>query len=423
MSNNILVDYYEQFKQAAIGMNLSVPANDPTIYIVNKRQQEAVAAMNGGPRKYSHWSFGKNADFFHHGKRIYFCDLMAMGIEPRAFMPYDFSLGGQLFFLAYFLALNDFVSHNRAWFNVPDDVWDRSRTNSERISQYRNDDAIGYEKVEHVLTAAHAMRYQCSHSALWGDKTCDLLEETIFASTVLENWQKDILRIVHDEWKWLLPRIETKLMMAGYASFFATRIVEAAGVSDDLFAQCRQAHEETVAFPKPGSLNLQQIGSVLFEAIDSNYGREALFHARDTMHDVTFVARFLDQKIAQENSLFSWSPAPGDEHEEIYLVAERIRITDISDERGWKKVSDRFIECLGYAPNLPVRIVKTPDTEGRLVLLHTYQGKVFEPKMLRGALELMYSLWKIPIEVIIATKKGVIRHTYDRKNGFRIRDF
>lgn len=421
-SMDSLEGYWNNLKQAALSMGLSLPDNDPTIYIVNKRHQEAVAAMDGGPHRYKYWSFGRDADFFRRGKRIYSCDLMALGKESRLFMPYGLPLGGQIVFLAYFIALNDFVAHNRVWSSLPENAWDLSRANSELISKYGDDDEIGYERVRNTLAAAHAMRYQCSHSALWGNKACDLLEETI-ASAEIEEWQKDILRIVHEEWKWLLPRKETKLMMAGYASFFAMRIIEASNVNDDVFEQCRLTFEEMVAFPSMGELNLQQIGYEIFEVVDRDYGREALFRARENTHDVVFVAQFLNMKIAQSCGLFSWSPAPGDEYQDKYQMAERIRIRDISDESGWKKVRNELIGRLGYASHLPVRIVRTPDTQGRLVMNHVFQGKVLEPKILQDALRLMYSLWKIPIELSIAFKEGTIRYSYDRKNGFRMRTF
>ena len=148
------------------------------------------------------------------------------------------------------------------------------KLDGEIIREYINTPGIGYEKVERILDAAHAIRYNIGRvigrkemtdeeirknriedykKAIENKSILDMdmvIEEPILDKIPLEpyddvvgfiikygkleEWEKDIVRIVKRETEYFMPQIETKTMNEGWASYWHYNILKSLNLPEGL---------------------------------------------------------------------------------------------------------------------------------------------------------------------------------------------
>ncbi|MDR7316064.1 spore cortex formation protein SpoVR/YcgB (stage V sporulation) [Brevibacillus nitrificans] len=225
----------------------------------------------GMPTRFSHWSFGKS---FYRMKLSYDLNLskiyeLVINSNPcYAFLLDGNSLIQNKLIVAHVLAHCDFFKNNMRFSNTNRDMVESMAASSERIRQYEIE--YGKEAVEDLLDASLAIQEHIdpslmrpklrwkrepeepaksakkgktdrhsSYDDLWGldrqEKTetepvkplrkfppspeKDLLLFIMEYSSVLEDWQRDVLTIVRDEMLYFWPQMETKIMNEGWASY------------------------------------------------------------------------------------------------------------------------------------------------------------------------------------------------------------
>ncbi len=223
----------------------------------------------GMPTRFSHWSFGKS---FYRMKLQYDLNLskiyeLVINSNPcYAFLLDGNSLIQNKLIVAHVLGHCDFFKNNVRFSNTNRDMVESMAASAERIRQYEI--KYGKETVEEVLDAAIAIQEHIDPSLLrpklrWKQETGDVsvTSSTLSAgtvyddlwkldpdeknkepekivrrfppqpekdlllfiqeySTILDEWQRDIMTIIRDEMLYFWPQIETKIMNEGWASFF-----------------------------------------------------------------------------------------------------------------------------------------------------------------------------------------------------------
>ena len=123
-------------------------------------------AYVGMPSRYPHWSFGKA---YEKNKTLYSLNLtglpyeMVINSDPcLAYLMKDNTLLLQILTMAHVYGHNDFFKNNRLFKQATNAKYTLEMFNldSKMIRSYIDDPSIGYAKVERILDAAHAIRYQ-----------------------------------------------------------------------------------------------------------------------------------------------------------------------------------------------------------------------------------------------------------------------
>ena len=120
----------------------------------------------GMPSRYPHWSFGKS---YEKNKMLYSLNLtglpyeMVINSDPcLAYLMKDNTVLLQILTMAHVYGHNDFFKNNRLFKQGTKAKYtlEMFNLNSKIIREYIDDPSIGYEKVERILDAAHAIKYQ-----------------------------------------------------------------------------------------------------------------------------------------------------------------------------------------------------------------------------------------------------------------------
>ena len=281
--------------------------------IIGYNEMLSHEAYLGMPSRYPHWSFGKA---YEKNKTLYSFNLTGLPYEMVinsnpciAYLMRDNTLLLQILTMAHVYGHNDFFKNNRHFVEgtKADTVIEMFKPDADIIRSYINDPSIGYNKVEHVLDAAHSLRYQVCRVVGFKQQSNDelkekmvveycrkieergLLDETVkidepdltkfplepqddvlkFITSYgrLEEWEKQIIEIVRRESLYFMPQIETKIMNEGWASYTHYNILKSLNLPQTLHLEFIKRHNDVIA-AIPGRLNPYYIGFKLFEDIE-----------------------------------------------------------------------------------------------------------------------------------------------------------
>ncbi len=394
-------------------------------------------AYTGMPSHYPHWSFGKAFDRLHTFYRYNLSGLpyeMVINSNPcLAYLMRDNTLLLQILTIAHVYGHNDFFKNNRLFKGTRAEmVIDGFKNHAERIRNYIQDPSIGYHKVERVLDAAHALRYQVNRTigakkltvaetkkrllAEYQRKTrTDLFgrpaeavappnlnrvplepEEDILGFIIeyshLDEWEKDIVRIVRAESEYFLPQIETKILNEGWASLWHYRILQKLDLPQDLHLEFLKRHHQVIR-PHTGGLNPYHLGFVMLNDLETRFGRSKIFEAREIESDRSFIRRYLTRELCHELHLF-----------EYFQNEEEGIISEVTDEDGWEPIRDTLCQNIGMS-SIPVIKVKEMSTrDGSLILEHEYDGRELELGNTGETLKYLTELWGKPVKLITRMK-------------------
>ncbi|GAA0083931.1 SpoVR family protein [Clostridium sp. CTA-7] len=397
-------------------------------------------AYVGMPSKYPHWSYGKAYD---KNKTLYSLNMTGLPYEMvinsnpcLAYLMRENTLLLQILTMAHVYGHNDFFANNRMFVEGTNakGALEMFKLDAEIIRGYINDPSIGYEKVEKILDAAHAIKFQIprvvgvkelnseeikeSKIAEYYSKKenrgildsneeipfpdvskipvepCDDVLGFLIRYTTLEEWEKNILRIVRRETQYFLPQIETKIMNEGWASFWHYNILKELNLNDGLHFEFLKRHNDVVA-PMVGGLNPYYIGFKIFQDIEKRFGIEKIFEVRKTERDSSFLRRYLTRDLCEELNLFQYVKKSFD-----YVIEE------ISDEIGWKKIRDHLADTCGIASIPYIRVTDLNRRDLTLTLEHFFDGRELEMSYAKETLKYLQDLWGHKVRLITKTKEG-----------------
>ncbi|MGE5455010.1 MAG: SpoVR family protein [Methylocystaceae bacterium] len=395
--------------------------------LVSFEQMIGYEAYTGMPSRYPHWSFGKAWERINTYYGYALSGLpyeMVINSNPcLAYLMKDNTLALQILTMAHVYGHNDFFKNNRLFTALTraETTMEMFKGHADRVRAYTGDPAIGYEQVEKVLDAAHSLRLQSDRHL--GIKKLSLNEqkerlrqaahppESPYPELVprekwvepdlnrvplepeydllnfiqtygeLEEWERDLITIVHEETSYFLPQIETKIMNEGWASYWHYRLLNRLQLEPELQVEFFMRHNMVIR-PVVGSLNPYHMGFVIFKYLEEKEGTEFIKSIRQTERDASFIRRFLTIEMARELDLF-----------EYMRRGKNLVVTEVADEEGFKKIRETLASKtgLGMVPQIKVAEVTR---ERSLVLEHDFDGREIELEYAQKTVENLARLWK-----------------------------
>jgi len=395
--------------------------------LVSFEQMIGYEAYTGMPARYPHWSFGKAWERINTYYGYALSGLpyeMVINSNPcLAYLMKDNTLALQILTMAHVYGHNDFFKNNRLFkaLTRAETTMEMFKGHADRVRIYSRDPAIGLERVEKVLDAAHSLRLQTDRHL--GVKKLGLTEQKerlrqaahppqseypelvprgkwvepdlnriplepeydllyfIQQHGDLEEWEHDLINIVHEETSYFLPQIETKIMNEGWASYWHYRLLNRLQLDTELQVEFFMRHNMVIR-PLVGSLNPYHMGFVIFKHLEEREGTEYIKTVRATERDASFIRRFLTMELAQELDLF-----------EYMRRGKNLVVTEIADEEGFIKIRETLAgkTGLGLVPQIKVTEVTRERT---LVLEHDFDGREIELEYAQKTVENLAHLWK-----------------------------
>lgn len=399
--------------------------------LVSYEDMIAYEAYIGMPSHYPHWSFGKAYERIRTLNKYNLSGLpyeMVINSNPCiAYLMKDNSLLLQILTIAHVYGHNDFFKNNRLFKSGTKAEYtiELFKNHAGRIREYISDPGIGYTKVEKILNAAHALRYQCARTIgarklrteeikkrlqerdkkaescfpLLEPLTHKFFEETdlkriplepeedllYFINTYgrMEEWEKDIIDIVREETLYFIPQIETKIMNEGWASYWHFYLLNKIGLPQQLHFEFLKRHNQVVK-PHEGHINPYYLGFKIFEDISKKNAEhpEKIFEVREIERDESFIRRYLTQELCCELKLYEYEK-DGNE----YVVSE------VADEEGWRKIRDTMAASAGVGGIPLIKVTDWMQKENTLLLEHIYDGRELEFNYANETLKHLVDLW------------------------------
>jgi len=395
--------------------------------LVSYEDMLAYEAYLGMPARYPHWSFGKA---YERRKTFYRYNLVGLPYEMvinsnpcLAYLMKDNTLLLQILTMAHVYGHNDFFKNNRLFREGTraEHTLEMFKAHADRVRLYISDPSIGYERVERILDAAHALRFQIYR--VIGEKHLDrkqqeqrlleglkppasehpLLEpprqfpsldlqkiplqpeEDLLLFLIehgkLNDWEKNLLAMVREESLYFLPQVETKIMNEGWASFWHFRLMSQLNLEQGLHLEFIKRHNQIVC-PIEGGLNPYHLGYKIFEKLEREKGTSFIFQVRSEDRDASFLARFLDLELCRELNLFSYRKR-----------GREFTITEVADENGWKTIRDTLVSMTGIN-NIPsIRVLEVGTRNRILYLEHEYDGRELQLEYAHQTLKYIARLW------------------------------
>jgi stage V sporulation protein R len=420
-----LLHYNSRIEAVAAEMGLNIYPQE--FEICSYEDMLGYEAYAGMPVRYPHWSFGKA---YERKKTFYRYNLTGLPYEMvinsnpcLAYLMKDNTLLLQILTMAHVYGHNDFFKNNRLFRGGTraEYTLEMFKSHARRISEYIKDPSIGYTRVERVVDAAHALRFQV-YRTIGGkrlspeeakEKIIDrytrsagsehpLLDEEkeqiipdfnrvpleaeedlllfLIRYASLSEWEKDIINIVREESLYFLPQIETKIMNEGWASYWHYKILNRLQLPQDLHLEFLKRHNQVVCSVE-GSLNPYHLGFKLFEKLEQE-GQD-IFDVREQERDTSFLRRYLNEEICQEFNLFSFIKKGRD-----YYVKE------IADEEGWKEVRNVLALNVGIQALPVIKVMEVGAKNNLLILEHEWDGRELQLEYASQTLKHLARLWK-----------------------------
>lgn len=406
--------------------------------IIGFNEMIGYEAYLGIPSRYPHWSFGKA---YEKNKTLYSLNLTGLPYEMvinsnpcLAYLMKENTLLLQILTMAHVYGHNDFFKNNRLFKEGTRAGYslEMFKLDGDIIRGYINTPGIGYKKVERILDAAHAIRYNIGRVVGRKEKSQDeikksLIEEyerkldnrSIFENEEIElpdlekiplepyddvvgfiieygklqEWEKNILKVVKRETEYFLPQIETKIMNEGWASYWHYTILKSLELDENLHFEFLKRHNDVVA-PIVGGINPYYIGFKIFQRLEEKYGKDKMFEVRELERDASFIRRYLTLDLCEELNLFQY----GKKNFDYY-------IEEVSDEEGWEKIRDNlaFTSGLGGIPYIRVIDLNTKDYT--LTLEHVYDGRELDIVYAKQTIKYIQALWGRKVKLITKAKE------------------
>lgn len=405
-------------------------------------------AYIGMPIHYPHWSYGKAYERIKTLNKYNLSGLpyeMVINSNPCiAYLMRDNTLLLQILTIAHVYGHNDFFKNNRLFRDGTraDYTLETFRNHAVRIREYIADPGIGYSRVEKILNAAHALKFQTSR--VIGQKRMDeeemkrqllaksqrpksefpLLEPRekeevplpdfrkiplepeedllFFISRYgrLSEWERDILEIVREETRYFIPQMETKIMNEGWASYWHYTILNRLELPQEQQMEFLKRHNQVIR-PHEGRINPYFLGFKMIEDIRNREpGNPAIiFRIRELERDQSFIRRYLTLELCNELNLFSYVKS-GNE----YIVS------DVADEEGWRNIRDIIASSVGMSGIPTIRITNWVKKDNTLILEHSFDGRELELNYAYETLKHLVDLWegRVLLESFIDGKRKVI---------------
>lgn len=411
-------------------------------------------SYSGMPSHYNHWSYGKEYESTKTKYRLGVTGLpyeMIINSNPSiAYLMKENSLCLTKLIIAHCYGHNDFFKNNVMFKKTrPEEIIDNMKMRANRIRSYIEDPTIGEEKVEKTIDACHAIQYQCirhpdKRQITHEEKKQRLIDDykrkikekkdlglspnlvkepelnkyplepnenlLLFIrdnNPFLEDWQKDIMTIIHEEAQYFIPQIETKIMNEGWASYWHHRIMKELDLSSGEDIEFGVHHSQVVR-PHKGSLNPYHLGFKIWHDIYKwcedpteehirRWGEpkmspmEAFDSIRRSEKDTSFIRLYLSDQVMFDLKLYEYYYQSNSifDGEESFKVFGNVA----NSEESCDSIRNSLIKGTGMN-NMPVIKVEEIDPSNRTMLLKHYtDGRTLQTDYAKKTLEHVSYLW------------------------------
>jgi stage V sporulation protein R len=431
--------------------------------ICDHNQMLSNMAYSGVPSHYPHWSYGKT---YEKQKTLYDYGVTGLPYEMvinsnpcLGYLMRDNSPLLQILTIAHVYAHNDFFKNNftfkstRAEFTI-----DTFKAHGDRIRAYIEDPSISLEKVEGILDAAHAISLQCRRNLAIRKRSSEEEREALLDASRppadpfqnihrrspsmqpnlskvppvpdedlllfirdhnpnLAGWEKDVLTVVHEEARYFIPQIETKIMNEGWATFWHKRILDSLELPQDLQLEFIVRHNQVVR-PFNRELNPYHVGLALWRDIlrrnshsnpDDSIAEDdlmqcgntdKLFEVRESDRDSSFLRRHLTEELIGELHLFEYETR-----------TDQKVVRNIANHEGWRHIKEALLKNVGMN-SIPV--IKVEDADfghaHTLYLVHDHDGRDLQLEYAEKTLGYISRLWQgeVVLETVLDEKKYLL---------------
>tara|TARA_B100001094_G_scaffold141276_1_gene136903 strand:+ start:2030 stop:3346 length:1317 start_codon:yes stop_codon:yes gene_type:complete len=407
-------------KISSIGSSLGLDWYPIEYEICDYKEMIGHMAYTGLPTHYRHWSYGKSFDRIQTEYNLGMSGLpyeMIINSNPSiSYLMTENPMPTHILTMAHCVGHSDFFKNNRMFAETgADTVIDRFKSAGKRVKKYMEDPNIGVERVEKILDACHAMKFQVprspgikrrNHKDLkkyyqelmikdtsgWWDlfdinkiplePDSNVLAFIAEHNRFLEEWERDLIRIVENESLYLVPQACTKIMNEGWACMIHEKIVNSLGIPDDYHLSFIRLHNQVVR-PHLGRINPYHLGFKMFKYIEEKSGFDECLRVRETHNDETFIKTYLNEELCRELNLFSYS---------FHNREGYNKITEVSGKDTWQTVRDDLIKTVGLN-SVPVVLVNKLEKDGTLILEHEHDGRDLELSEANKVFEYINDLW------------------------------
>jgi stage V sporulation protein R len=244
----------------------------------------------------------------------------------------------------------------------------------------------------------------------------DLVHYIMRHSPSLEDWQRDVMAMVHEEMEYFVPQMQTKTLNEGWASFWHARIMRELELTDTELLEFAELHSGVVS-PHKGQLNPYYLGYKILEDIERRWddptaeerekfgrkggeGRAKIFEVREVENDVSFLRNYLTEELCEELDLFVYELVD----EEEWTVTEK----------RWERVRDQLVANMTNF-GFPYIVAADGDYNGNreLYLRHQYEGAELDMSYARKVLEHVHVLWGRPVHLETTSDGEPVRLHYN----------
>ena len=371
--------------------------------IIDYQEMLGAMAYVGLPTHYRHWSYGKEYErthtLYNMGQTGLPYEMIINSNPSIAYLMRENSLYIHILTMAHCVGHSDFFKQNRMFADTnPNHIIDSFKSSAKYVRKLIEDPSIGIEKVERILDAAHAIKYQVPRYTGIKYKTqAELLQtEKIKAqddpdykanlekfplvpeynllkfiaenSKKLHEWERNLLLIVEESSQYFIPQALTKIMNEGWACTIHHKIVNELSLPDSLHLPFIKLHNQVIR-PHLGQVNPYHLGYKLFEKIIADTSFEEAMIIREVHNDMTFLRCYIDEEFMRD-----------------------ITIDDISDNGGWEAVRNELITNSGLN-RIPIVYIDEVTENNTLSLVHEHDGRDLDLRYAEKVYNYIESLW------------------------------
>jgi stage V sporulation protein R len=360
-----------------------------------------------------HVDFFKNNAYFSRTNRR-MVDEAAM--HARRMADYEFKHGRKVVeeLLDAVLSIEEHIDPN---FFIKREARDRKREEeaNRRRREGRYDDLFSEDELDAEGASAKGEDEDHKHKPSIEAPEKDLVYFLMKHSPVLEDWQRDIIAMLHDEMEYFVPQMQTKIMNEGFASIMHSRIMREMNLSTSDHLEFAELHAGVVS-PHKGQLNPYYLGYKIFEDIEKRWdnptkeeremfgrsggqGWEKVMEVRELENDISFLRNYLTEELCEDLDLF------------VYQLVDEEEWT--VSEKNWQKVRDQLVANMTNF-GFPYIEVTDGDYDGNreLYLMHRYEGVELDMKYARKTLEYVHKLWgrDVHLETVVDEEPLVMHY-------------
>lgn len=474
---DLIEQYHEVIAATAEKFKLTTYQNQ--IEIITAEQMMDAYSSVGMPIGYNHWSFGKKfiqtSQNYKRGQMGLAYEIVINSNPCIAYLMEENTMPMQALVMAHACyGHNSFFKNNylfKAWTDASS-IIDYLLFAKNYIAKCEN--RYGIDAVEDILDSCHALmnhgvdRYkrpaplslaqeearqksrqeymQTQVNELWQTIPTTLKEKEIQEKNfpeepqenilyfieknapLLENWQREIIRIVRKISQYFYPQRQTQVMNEGWATFWHYTILndmyEQGHVSDRFMMEFLHSHTNVVAQPAYNSpyfngINPYALGFAMmrdirriceeptaedrfwFPDIAGKNWLDTLHFAMENFKDESFISQFLSPKVIRDFKLFNLT----DHQNQPYL-----EVTSIHNEPGYQAIRQSLSNQYNLSnidPNIQIYNVNLRGDRS-MTLRYTPHSNIPLAKGLEEVLKHLHRLWGFEVRIEQQASSGHI---------------